>query len=64
MDLIEDDIAKQLLKEILVIDKSKRLNISQIKKHKFFEHINFNDIESIDLSFDQLKCHETSEICN
>lgn len=41
--LIPDD-AKDLINKLLVVDASKRLNVSQIKQHKYFKCVNWNDV--------------------
>ncbi|KAH3899464.1 uncharacterized protein SCODWIG_02396 [Saccharomycodes ludwigii] len=40
-------IIKDLISKILVIDSQKRLTISQIKQHKWFEDVNWNDKRKI-----------------
>ena len=39
-----DEEVKDLISHILVLDTSKRYNIEQIKQHKFFKDINWNDL--------------------
>ena len=39
-----DEEVKDLISHILVLDTSKKYNIEQIKQHKFFKDINWNDL--------------------
>ena len=41
--------AKDLIKHLLVVDPKKRYNINQIKKHKFFKGIKWEDVEKKNL---------------